>query len=1380
MLKGANDLDGDEIARDLCRDLVGTILETKDGPAENGSRYTLKCMNVMAGIEDWLQNLEDRRQGAMALGQNVTEDDFELVTFQQKSLGQQHELLGAIVTQLIKASHTAASDFHRLLGHLPKLDRLNSQAIHYVPIIIAFTAQFGSSEGGNLHDARTLNSSILDSTDSAPWLLRNLQAATKTLWLAEYSGWYLEQQVGSLGSNINPQEEARNRADVFLQALGDGAFECILSICSHVTPEEWYDPAKDTLLELLLRDARVPAQDSKFIAPHFQILLMEQLETFCDAFITNMPDTIRQFKLEEDNQRKKFRTNLQQGAPNAIPEQILHLERFLIIVSFAYADRPDACQAFWSDTDSNLYGFLQWASRRQSTPCVSAFCEMFRSLSGSEYSATSAHQFLLEESSSTTAKIRRSHTLSWSQIFGELNLYTTKIREQPSSLRPAIQYGSRLGLDDVDEPESPILLQSYLRLMSHLCVESTEARSWVLSQSDFPILEVLFFLCSSSVPKHLQASALLAIQALLTDKTKELGTKMWSTLDQWVSGTLPAPPNLSRTLKPLPASMAEQTTFDNLAGSFEQANQFVALLYDLICPVIQEDGLNDQLPFPETLGSTYRMSGIEPYVDFVFIRIFASATPLFEDQLQERILTWNVLRFVAVCLSTFNEDLVVLANKSSIAVDDAMNASSLLSYVRLHPFARVMEWLFDERVLSALFRIAHHRVEEVADASPNSPLILSLLSAIDVMNLITDLQSTYLDIVRPLVKSQSRGRKNPIFNPSLASFEDSVTSNLQMLVDLGFYSGVGNQQLTISSLKLLAKLSSSRKLNAQEIPALSQRMGGNRMISIFEQNDDLVPIAKALTLAMQYDARELSLGKDAAGWSFKSVMLDFLNQCLLALPDKPTLAHAFLGFSCAGSSADIDPDSPFAMGQSLFHAVLQIAIDYPNGGGAELQSWALGLRQKSLQVLSTLWNSPLTSIYTMSELRNRDFLFHLFCRQTPVKTTTLFDGRTLSDHEFIFGESAEALEQLLWQRCSLLEYAGTEMRLVATEGIPSLKERIVSTMLGLTITQDGERVHNMTIFDLLDFLELNPQRVLSFPQLRYLAGLDFNISLGEGFSASAGLSNMSLVHEMILLRLSELRKAENAQDSNMLQEADEEARSVLLYYQGENNHLSLTSARLQTMKAWGTLITLTINTCELESREKAGLILQALQFMTPKLEEFTLRNALEAKEEAHAILALLFQLDFQSSTLDSSRAGDVANDRLFQLFRTALRAISCPGLDIRLREVLYKICFRYLSGIRRASNTSLRRRHNVQTIKSSGEKTMDIICDDAYGASANCRIAALLFLDSLVDLAQMEDSSYIVELLAKTNFTQLLVEGIENIPLELRETDAKGKRFNCD
>ena len=1384
ILKQSNNNSSENGAHERAGLLISLILEVKDGPARNGSLFAQKCLREMANIEKWMQALGERYQGTLALGQTLTPEFDEIMGFQQLSLGQQHESLGAVVHYLVKSHYTAVDDCYKLLEHLPKIDRWNNVAVHYIPVIVAFTSAYGPEGGGcSLHEARALHSRIVDRKDSSPWILRNLQAATITWWLAEYSGWYLEQQLGSPEQGVDLECEALARSETFFKALADGAFQCTLSVCSQIRPDDWYDPSKHGLIQYLLRDAPVlPAYEVGLISAYFQDLIMEQFESFTIALICNMPDTLRRFKAEEDNQRKKILSGLQPGAQNSISEQDLHLERFLVIISFAFDDREDAAQSFWSDTDgdlyteSNLYGFLQWASKRQSTPRASAFCEMLRSISKGDICATSAHRFLLEEGDTTSSRIRRSTSLNWIQILEEFDLYASKIRDNPGPIRPAMQFGGNLTSDEISEPESDLMLECYLRLTSHLCRESAAARSWVLSNPHYHIMDILFQLSSSRQVTRVQAWSFTTLRALLTNKSMEIGISVWTKLDQWLCGELLSSFSLAKPAKLMTAATrTPDLTFEAITNDFEEMSEFTSLVQSLVSPAVEVSGLNDALPFPEQLGSTYRMPGIEPYIDHIIGEIWAKQAQRLEDPLQYRILCWNILNFVATCLATFNEDLVILANKSTLSVDAAINTSSLSTYVRLHPFSRVMEWMFNDGVLFALFRAAKQDIHEVSNASPGSPLILSLLRSIDVMNLIMEMQSTYQEIVRPIIKMQSSTRRKPVSNPSLASFEDSVETHLTLVLDLGLYSGAGVQELVVSSLKLLEKLASSRKLNLQTAPGLGQRLNSNRLIGVLEQHDELRPVARSLTTAMQFDDREISQGPSSPGYTIKSVILDFTNHCLAVSSSRPTLAHALLGFACTATSLDVEAEGLFAKGSSLFHAILFLVVNYPDGDEESMQLWCLSLKQKGMQILSTLWASPLTSIFTLAELRASDFLFALFLRQRTLEPTTEWDGRFVRDSGFMYTESGIALEKCLEQRLSLLEYSSAELRLVTTEGSPSLKARILSTLLGTTLSSDGGQISNLTIFDLLDFIELDFTITVPIPETRFFAGVDFSVSTELDLDNPMGEYSPRMVDEIIALRLNALRKYGSFQDPSEEQQASLEAQTLFLFFNGENTRRHIISTRPRALKAWVDLLTLIVSHCDLDQTSKAALIMQALQVITPKLERFAADNSLEAIHLARLIQALLSQYDFESVALDRSRSADVANDRLFQVFRTALRAIHIPDVSIQLREVLYNICYRYLSGIADASDVPLRRRHSTQTVRGAGERIIDIICDDAYGASGTCRISALLLLDAFAALATAEKSSYIVESLVRTNFILLLVESINGISEELREADLDGK-----
>ena len=1378
VLKESTNPERDEGIRDVLRQLVALILETSEGQARNGSLYARKCASAMEAVEQWLLSLAERVRSAIILEQTSSPEHHEIIDFEQVSLGKQHESLAAIITYLVKANYTSVEDFHKLLDdHLPKLDRWNHLAVHYVPPILAFISQYGSPEGGgSLQEARSLHTKIMENRELKPWPLRNLQAAISCWWIAEYSGWYLDQPVGSPVQRADPEAEAQERSDSFIRALTDGAFECTLSISSQITPDAWFDPVRIELMQLLLRDAPTLTPEISLASPYFPDLVMEQFQSFADAFITNMPDTLRRLKTEEDHQRRKIYSTVHTGMQNSISEHDLHLERFLVIMSYAFEHRIEAAQSFWSDPDSNLYGFLQWASRRQSTPRAGAFCDLLRAISEGEECAASAHRFLMDEGTTTPARFRRSSSLSWGQIFGELGFYASKLRDHPVAALPAPHYGGKPKIDEIDEHESALMLECYIRLTSHLCCQSSVVRSWILAHSTFRVIETLFFLCSSAIPFRLRACVLTALEALLTDKTVEIGAAVWNYLDQWVSvGSWPSQ-GISKGVKVsnTPAR-AEEFLYKTLGGTFEECNAFVSLLHALISPTADDATLNDALPFPEQLGSAYRMPGVEPYINFVLGKVFAERTREVEDPFQLRVLRWRCLDFVATCLNTFNEDLVIIANRSALSVDNAMNTSSLLAYTRLHPFARVMEWAFNERVLAALFASAHQGIAEVSNAQADSPLVLALLRSIDVMNLIMDLQSTYLDVVRPLLKLQSTGRSQPVLNPSLASFEDSVANNLGLVVDLGLYVGVGHQELAISSLKLLGKLSGSRKLNAQSISGPGQRINGNRLIAVIEKDNDVDRIARALVSAMHFDARELARGAEAPGYCIKSAILDFLNTCLAALPDRPTIAHSLLGFSCDSAALDVDPDGLFAKGISLFHAILRIVVEYPVGDEETMLPWLVQIKQKGLQLVKTLWRSQLSSIYTLSELRGNDFLSAQLLVENPIELSTRWDGRHLMDPEFMFTDSAATLEQYLRRRCSLEEYACMEVLLVAKECAPSLKAKLLSTLLGFVTAPDGEQFTSLTIFDLLDFTELDLSSYTQRPNLNYFAGVDFDISDGSAMGRDENHHNLKIVQELLTLRHNELRKGGRLQNPADEQQMLTEAQNILLYYLGDNNRQRLWFARKEALKAWVELMTLMIETCELDQGNKTALILQALQIVLPKLDRVSPDDTDEAVEIARLMQALMNELDFKSPSLDKGRAGDVANDRLFQVFRTALRAIHASNGNATFRETLYSICYRYLTGMAEASSGTTLRSHSTQTLKAAGERLIDIVCDDSYNGEGACRVSALLLLDALLAMAEKEDSKYVIESLVRTNFIVVLVGTIQSIPQELRGAGARGK-----
>ena len=1361
------DLNVEEAVRNVLHDILLRVLDIKPGPVDRETGYLQKCTLALQSIEQWLIKLSEQAQRAVTLGTAAE----ELVEYQQHSLNKQHESLAAVYVLFVKGNYALVQDFYKLLDYLPKIDRWSGPAMHYVPMLLSLISEFAPPDGrATLTEARALYRKFIEEKETKPWLLPQFQSTSIAWWIAEYTGWYYDRPLTSPLQGVDLAAEAVAREQAFDQALRDGAFQFMLSVSTQVKSRDWQDPSQKRLTQLLNDMAIAPYEPSISLA-YFQDLIMEQFAVFGESFITNMPDTLRRFKTEEDDQRRKLFSGFLNGHQNGIPESDFHLERFLVIMSYAYEDRPDAAQTFWEDQSSNFYGFLQWASKRQATPRVGAFCEMFRAISKGEENSFAAHKFLLEDASASSGRIRRSTTLSWSQILEEIKVYAYSSQESASS---GAKKSSVTKTVDIDEPESYIMLETYLRLAFHLCRQSEAIRAWMLNQQEqIPILDALFQLCNRGITGSLRGCVFNLVEALLVDKSVALGNSVWTIFDHWVYGSLGAMSGGQRPPRTINfQGRVEELRFDTIANNYDESNAFLGLLTALVDPAAECADLNDCLPFPEQLGGANRMPGIDPYVDFVLGNLFATQAAQQYDLLSLRTLSFRSLEFAAICLKTFNEDLLILANKSNMTVDESMNTSSLSAYARLHPFCRVMEWMFNDRVIVALFAITHQNIVEVMRSPLESPLILLLMAALDVMSSVLDLQATYTDIVRPLVQQDSGGNRKPVSNPALGSFEDAVVNHLGIIIDLGLYCA-SHEPLAVSCLNLLTKFAGSRKLNTIPKYLATSEVSGNRLIAALDESRETDAIARCLVRALNFDERELNQCPSSPAYHVKLAILDFLDRTLTASPERPSIAHALLGFSCSGSLVYVDEESLFRIGSSLFHRVLAFATEYSEHLVDSLMSWSLRLKQKANHVIEILWRSTMTSELVLNELKEADFIVKQFLTQNPLDVATRWDELSLEDPNNLLGEDGTAFEYYLGQRRSMLKYAAAALRHTMRAGLNSASERTLAAILGTAEFPSGDRLSFLSVLDLFDFMGLNDSYPLSRPQTTFFSNLDIQVAFKSGSEDSSPLYDVKLIAEQIGLIINDVRRVKDLKTDVDGTQLSGEAHATLCYFQAINNRTQMENAKSDTLQAWADLMALVIYSGMLDASDKAAFILRALQVVPSKLDTDT-STAAEASILATLANTLLSNFDLDPKALESKKVSDVAYDRLFQLFRASTRAIGNASGDVTFRATLYSICTNYLAKTAGLFETSQRRNQRLQTIKGAGENLIDTICDDAYGGEGACGTAALLLLDAIASFIQEENSTFMLDILSHINFIAIMVDSIKDIPDEILEDNGKG------
>ncbi|KAL4821230.1 hypothetical protein BDW67DRAFT_172084 [Aspergillus spinulosporus] len=1346
-----------EATQEMMQEMLAHVVEIKDGQLRNASLYTRKCLKSMEDIEKWLSLLGEQIQKASIVGQSEDQLVMEAIEHQRFTLLQQHESLGAILCYLFKGPYTSPEDLRILLKHLRKLDRFDG-VLHGSP-----------ERSGNYQEARSLNTAVIATKDGQNWAHQPFHSAVIALWLSVYSAWDYD-GPSSAPPGVDLEKEAEERTKTFMTALDDGGLDLLVSICSGVSGEEWSDPARSELVTMLLRESASWLKESgsatleaDSCSPYLKTLLMENFEVFAESCIANMPDAVRKLKTEEDSQRLDQITALRDGLTSNLHRDLVeartHLESFLLIMAFAFEGRPDAAQEFWADPDGNLYGFLQWSSKRQTVPRVSAFCELLCSISGGEDNAAAAHRFLLEEDKFMSSKFKRSASMNWAQMFAELQIYATRITEKPSTAQ-TIQRTRKFEPADMSEPESPVMLSCYLRLIGHLSRQSAAVREWMLHHSSFNIVSTLLTLCSGPLPSHLRATVFQALAGLMTDRSVENGNEMWLAVDHWISsGAMSASAHNKVPLVSNPLIWHEQQAFEKIGESFDQANAFVVLILSLVAPAIDSAEYAIWVPFPESLGSSYRMPGIEPYIDFIMGQALSRKVPDLNER-QSRLLTYNSLDFVLTCLRSFNETIVTALNETPATAEPNLKTSALLSYVRLHPFARVAEWLYNEDVIKTIFTTANQEIADIARASSDSVLVSSLVKSIEVMCSIIDLQSTYLNIVRPFIKSQPGSRVN-VANSSLSAFEDCILNNLQIVPKLCLYCGTGHQELTVSSLALLAKLSSSTRLNKLSTPELSRWRSSNKIVEVLSA-ENLDSLSLPFISQMEPELRELDAGPQASGYLIRHNLLELLNSSLTMIPDRPTVAHLLLGFSSVGNVLDVSSDGLFAAGRSLLHAILGFVQTYPDLLDDNIVPWMLHLKRTAFEVLKHLWSSKLSSYFTLTEMRASGFLVSLFASQPLVGPHTLWDGLPIGTEQFWVCDSTDALAEFLLYRSYLFDYATTEIRSAAKMGSPTLLEAILATLFGSSTLDNGATIANPTVYDLFDFADLDVQFHARPPNVEYLGGLNIDICEKPVEDGSLVLYNVAQVKELVKARREELLsngELRPQDDELFMAEAD----NLIEFLQARNQSRLINFNRHMALSSWAELLITILKCSELDSGRKSTFILHAIQLILPKLETAIEDDLPEALDLARLAESLVESLDATPAKLiPLRRNGDLIDEKLHQLFQICLRGIILSNGGVLLKETFYNICSIYVARIVSPDTGNKSMRQHSQQVA---------ICDDAYTGQETCRVSAVLLLNSLAALDKQADAT-LAESIAQSNYLSLFLDSIRVLPLELRNAPA--------
>ncbi|KAK3047986.1 hypothetical protein LTR09_010661 [Extremus antarcticus] len=1338
------------------KELGRNVVQGEGGRPADASLFFRKCLDALSEVEGYLDKNSAHKQTVAFTGQSIHGPMAQFLVTQRLLLVQQHECLAAILSYLIRAGYSSREDYRPLLTKATQREALDDITIHYLPMLTSGAAFYGADEATTHEIAKEIHGLFALGNTRMTWKLPIVRAAATICWLSEYSSRFLDPTSAQTLRVADRQREEEERTKLFFECVKDKGFHFLLLACQFLKPEIWYDPAKVGLVRFLMEDT--PIIDATSASSEFAALVMGELQSLTDAFVANMPDALRRLKADEDDKR---RANFSRP-PEAGDQDQLDLERFLVIMSYAYQDSPEAAQDFWNDKESNLYGFLRWASRRLPTPRVAAFCELLRAIANDEKSGNQAHLFLREDTTMTGGRLRKSYSVSWSQIFSELDIYALAVRNKPANAQQAPNQNGTAVEGSYDESETYIMLESYLRLAAHLCRISPDARNWILREQSIHIGETLFHLASTGNDSRIHAVCFDMLAALLTDKIPEVNEGMWALLDHWISGggsSLPRHGRLAHT---------EQKYLNNYVANPETATGLVNLLNALVAPT-RDTGDFDlgAISFPESLGAQSRHGGIEVYIDFVLGPVFRSTSSddvimVDRDRLPIDVLRYTCLELICICLSTFQEDLVALANATNINVDAAIRTSSLATYIRLHPFARVMDWMFNNNVIHAFAHVIRQDIELLNQLGPDSPRVQATLKAVQAVNLAMKLQATYFDIVRPLVSKDPQSRSPSNANASLASYDEVILSQLDLVTDLVSFAASNNLSLSLESLSLLQKLCKSRKLS--DPPPFSEGSSvrvGSRLVGRLSEASDAIAIQ--LLRFFELDAGDLDSPEQPPKVAQANAILDVLNESLDNSGGRPSVAHCLLGFTCHLRTVDIEPDGAFSQSQSLFHHIVLCAVQAPSAIETDNVSWLLKLKRGCMDLVLKLAEAPLTANIVLPNLRAMDFFLVVAEQQFPALATTLWDRKLLNDPTLLLDSSAAALKARLFLRENYFEYAALELRKVSEARMFSVQEKVTASLLGNSTGPDGQRTPIMSIFDLFDFFDLETEPAL-VANCKIMKDMDFASCLKDDPEIVTAF-DVPMAEQLLLLQKREMQISGTIKDQTEDIAVDDDIRALCASLTSQNNWRAIQNARLSALEAWADLLSLVVTSSGLDPETSASVAVQGLQAVLPRLEKALADSIDSAALLAKLTLTLVQAATSSDSAREPSRNTGLVHERLLSAFRVCLKIIVDSSTGLGLRDVCYRICCAVLVALPLTTTTngkptaSPNARQLLQLVQTTGDRLLTVITEDAFSGRGITRISSLLFLDALValfHLANVDKSMF--RALEKLNFIPVLID----------------------
>lgn len=1340
-----------------------------------------RTLKGMKDIEELFTKLQEKESRATFLGQLESREFVETLKLRRDFLLTEHDCLAQILYSLIEHDHLDyKTDVSKIFTHIQSIDSYDTILMHYVPAIAQLGLRLDPNQSSNpvsLSVKEALNVKTILSNEKG-WKLQYWRGTVQLFYYTYLSGLYRAKSLE--GDYLGGVDNKTDILDPIREAIDAGAFELLLFVASDINPcDTQFEPFVDFRPQLQFYVQ--PFKSLGNISPNLSDLIISCLEKFIEAVIANIADILREMRLNEEDM---FLANAQSETYNEGEDPVgMDLERFFIFVSCLFYGRPDAASMFWMDPESDLYGFVQWASQCDILVMSAAFSHMFASLATGHFCASAAHKFLSETTTSASfaSRTRKIALISWHHIFGNIGDAISRLKPPqppPSSL---LLSKAKVIADIPDLDQFDILiLTNFFSILSQVVKYSPEAREDLLSNEEYQLVPTLFEFLSFYTP--LYGPILNVCSGLSLTTTPKYKEQLWFSLDLWLFNTTVAFPQNEY----LGASIPSKERLARLMDTYSSVLGFSQLLESLLRSSGDHPDLYS-LPYPENLGEKYRTPGIWPYVDYMINEVFYTATTTDSlDKESQAALQSISLKFIRHCLELFDSEIAVLSASAGVNLDVVVRAPSFISYLLAHPSTPAMSYLFNSKIYNPLIAIASIGIDAISELPESSPVIEMLIDSLKVINSIFDLQNTFIDIIVKVYRKSGDSNIH-LSTHGLSSFEDAILYNIQIISHLALYVGSSNVNLARLALQLLDRISHSTQFSAPSFSTIDSRIRGNRLLSILETVDESTRIKEGFIEQIERSA-DYYYDSDIAERSMqlKEDIIKLITYNLSQDSKDTTIAHFLLGFKInSDGSLSLDVARGGILSEiSVLHSIMNILrFGVQHISSTDVPKQATVISSGCSLVIQLLLQNPASSYLVLDYFRDNDFFLTLLNFEPIVDLNAFWEGIPFQNSaDFLFSDSAKTLEAFLKHRASFLKCLSIEVHTAATSGSLSLVSRFTESLVNMDLKRI-DSFGSSSATRILSFLDVLEYEIPTMPDSTIEIVKVFGEQvLTHFFKKDADLEFDTAIAELkLLLRLKGLEfVASKSIDSLDDPEFFKGAHYVVETFTKRRVFDRLRASQLECLNSWAKLVLILVNDTNMSPDARTTFLLETFQAIIHKLAQYSVTDVEYAESLASLLVSLftIYQEDMTTLMRGPDESGTHTHhqksgyDRTHSLFKSAISSVLTPCSTPNLRSELYVISYKYLrwvlgDGAANNKAPSSLIRNCIQIVRTSGDRLIEMICNDAISGEGNTRLTALVLLDVMCSLSTRAHSTFLLDSLVKYNLLLLVVQSITRSDKEL-------------